>query len=145
MEVNNSWMTTFIYEQDLRSYYMNNILYSLIHTGVYNANISISTSNGVMSLNIKKGTTLVFSNDYVNINKEIESGKTEFNSINNEIWGRSFNGMSEVPLEEKGESKVSLIKCVALQDMSLRLNVNSDIINITGNEDIPFIDTDGFN
>ena len=145
MEVNNSWMTTFIYEQDLRSYYMNNILYSLIHTGVYNANISISTSNGVMSLNIKKGTTLVFSNDYVNIKKEIESGKTEFNSINNEIWGRSFNGMSEVPLEEKGESKVSLIKCVALQDMSLRLNVNSDIISITGNEDIPFIDTDGFN
>ena len=101
MEVNNSWMTTFIYEQDLRSYYMNNILYSLIHTGVYNANISISTSNGVMSLNIKKGTTLVFSNDYVNIKKEIESGKTEFNSINNEMWGRSVNGMSEVPLEEK--------------------------------------------
>lgn len=145
MEVNNSWMTTFIYEQDLRSYYMNNILYPLIHTGVYNADISISTSNGIMYLNIRKGTTLIFSNDYVDIKKEVENGKTEFNSINNEIWGRSFNGKSEVSMLEKGESKVSLIKCVALQDISLRLNVNSDIISITGNEGIPFIDMDGFN
>ena len=51
--------------------------------------------------------------------KEVENGKTEFNSINNEIWGRSFNGKSEVSMVEKGESKVSLIKCVALQDISL--------------------------
>lgn len=145
MEVNNSWMTTFIYEQDLRSYYMNNILYSLIHTGVYNANISISTNNGVMSLNIKKGTTLIFSNDYIDIRKEIENGKTELNSSNNSIWGRSFNGRSEIALEERGESKVSLIKCVALQDMSLRLNVNSSEDSLTGSEGVPFIDTDGFN
>lgn len=138
-------MTTFIYEQDLRSYYMNNILYSLIHTGVYNANISISTSNGIMSLNIKKGTTLIFSNDYVNIRKEIEGGKTDLTSGNNEIWGRSFNGQSEVALEERGESKVSLIKCVALQDISLRLNINSTAGTITENEKAPFIDTDGFN
>ena len=68
MEIDKSWMTTFIYEQDLRSYYMNNILYSLLHTGVYNADISISSNNGILFLNIKKGTTLVFSNDYVDIN-----------------------------------------------------------------------------
>ena len=93
MEIDKSWMTTFIYEQDLRSYYMNNILYSLLHTGVYNADLSISSYNGILFLNIKKGTTLVFSNDYVDIKKEVEEADNTLGSDSSStIIGRSFNG-----------------------------------------------------
>lgn len=146
MEIDKSWMTTFIYEQDLRSYYMNNILYSLLHTGVYNADISISSSNGILFLNIKKGTTLVFSNDYVDIKKEVEEAdNTLVPDPSSTIIGRSFNGKSKVSYGNKGESKVSLIKCVALEDMVLRLNYLGASNSLNASTEDRHIPANGFN
>lgn len=146
MEIDKSWMTTFIYEQDLRSYYMNNILYSLLHTGVYNADISISSSSGILFLNIKKGTTLVFSNDYVDIKKEVEEAdNTLVPDSSNTIIGRSFNGKSKVSYGNKGESKVSLIKCVALEDMVLRLNYQGASNSLNASTEDRHISANGFN
>lgn len=146
MEIDKSWMTTFIYEQDLRSYYMNNILYSLLHTGVYNADISISSNNGILFLNIKKGTTLVFSNDYVDIKKEVEEADNTLVSDSSiTIIGRSFNGKSKVSYGNKGESKVSLIKCVALEDMVLRLNYLGASNSLSASTKDLHISANGFN
>lgn len=146
MEIDKSWMTTFIYEQDLRSYYMNNILYSLLHTGVYNADISISSSSGILFLNIKKGTTLVFSNDYVDIKKEVEEAEnTLVPDTSSTIIGRSFNGKSKVSYGRKGESKVSLIKCVALEDMVLRLNYLGALNSLNASTEDRHISANGFN
>lgn len=146
MEIDKSWMTTFIYEQDLRSYYMNNILYSLLHTGVYNADISISSNNGILFLNIKKGTTLVFSNDYVDIKKEVEEADNTLVSDSSiTIIGRSFNGKSKVSYGNKGESKVSLIKCVALEDMVLRLNYLGASNSLSASTEDLHISANGFN
>lgn len=146
MEIDKSWMTTFIYEQDLRSYYMNNILYSLLHTGVYNADISISSSSGILFLNIKKGTTLVFSNDYVDIKKEVEEAENTLGSdFSSTIIGRSFNGKSKVSYGRKGESKVSLIKCVALEDMVLRLNYLGALNSLNASTEDRHISANGFN
>ena len=146
MEIDKSWMTTFIYEQDLRSYYMNNILYSLLHTGVYNADISISSSSGILFLNIKKGTTLVFSNDYVDIKKEVEEAdNTLVPDTSSTIIGRSFNGKSKVSYGNKGESKVSLIKCVALEDMVLRLNYQGASSSLNASTEDRHISANGFN
>lgn len=146
MEIDKSWMTTFIYEQDLRSYYMNNILYSLLHTGVYNADISISSNNGILFLNIKKGTTLVFSNDYVDIKKEVEEAdNTLVSDSSSTIIGRSFNGKSKVSYGGKGESKVSLIKCVALEDMVLRLNYLGASNSLNASTEDRHICANGFN
>lgn len=146
MEIDKSWMTTFIYEQDLRSYYMNNILYSLLHTGVYNADLSISSKSGILFLNIKKGTTLVFSNDYVDIKKEVEEAdNTLVPDTSSTIIGRSFNGKSKVSYGNKGESKVSLIKCVALEDMVLRLNYQGASNSLNASTEDRHISANGFN
>lgn len=80
-----NWLTSFQWQQDLRSYYMNNILNATIRPGVYNGNIgilaySISTSGASTSLGfgeglnlfIKKGTTLIFTDGYVNSNNVIK-------------------------------------------------------------------------
>ena len=85
MKISDKWMTTFIYEQDLRSYYMNNILYPLLHIGVFNSDISISSGNGILFLNIKKGTTFIFSNDYVDIKNEVDKGDTVIQGNKNTI------------------------------------------------------------
>lgn len=72
-----SWMTSFYWQQDLRSYYMNGLLNASLRAGVYNADIAafvtkdIDTTTGSniyrgLNLFIKKGTTLVFSNSYKN-------------------------------------------------------------------------------
>lgn len=73
------WATSFYYQQDLRSYYMNNLLNASLNPGVYNADIAIfaakssDTSSTVdstyskqagLNLFIKKGTTFLFSNNY---------------------------------------------------------------------------------
>ena len=66
-----SWSVTFYYEQELRSAFMNNLLKGLIRPGVYNINAFLHTKNydsapgqqGIW-LTIKRGTMLVFSNNY---------------------------------------------------------------------------------
>lgn len=75
MAQSEQWLTSFYFQQDLRSYYMNNILSATIRPGIYNANIGIgaydSTSGSSdklgdgLNLFIKKGTTFVFSNSYI--------------------------------------------------------------------------------
>lgn len=68
-----SWMTTFYYQQDLRSLYMNGILSAGFKPGIYNADMALYTVNADVNatetnglyLYIKKGTTLVFSNSTV--------------------------------------------------------------------------------
>ena len=63
------WMINFIHEQDLTSHYMNNTLTGLLHPGIYNANIAVyydsSVTNPSLHVLLKKGTTLLFSNEYV--------------------------------------------------------------------------------
>lgn len=74
------WATTFFWEQDLRSLYMNGLLNSVLKPGVYNANMFLFATAGNSSssetafpwlpvtpgvyLYLKKGTTFVFSNNY---------------------------------------------------------------------------------
>ena len=74
-----SWSTTFYYEQELRSSYMNNTIKGLIKPGIYNLNAALYTmpyeesapgSVGVY-LRIGKGSTFVFSNGYVVNNGKI--------------------------------------------------------------------------
>ena len=130
MKISGKWMTTFIYEQDLRSYYMNNILYPLLHIGVFNSDISISSGSGILFLNIKKGTTFIFSNDYVDIKNEVDKGDTVIQGNKNTIRGRSFNGKSNDSYGRKGEAQISLIKCVALEDMTIRLNYHGHFDSI---------------
>lgn len=111
---NNNWMTTFIFNQDLRSYYFNNLLFSIIQNGVFNYDISLGTSassnTSTLVLTIKKGTTLVFSNDYVR------------NSITNK-YERNFG--SNINNTQENDS-VALIKCVARQDMTADFNFSSE-------------------
>ena len=145
MKISDKWMTTFIYEQDLRSYYMNNILYPLLHTGVFNSDISISTRSGILFLNIKKGTTLVFSNDYVDIKNEVANGDTVLQGNTNTIYGRSFNGKSKDSYGSKGEAQISLIKCVALEDMVVRLNYLGSSDSLTQSTNDPHVNANGFN
>ena len=145
MKISDKWMTTFIYEQDLRSYYMNNILYPLLHIGVFNSDISISSRSGILFLNIKKGTTLVFSNDYVDIKSEIAKGDTVLQGNTNTIYGRSFNGKSKDSYGRKGEAQVSLIKCVALEDMVVRLNYLGSSDDLTQSTNDPHVNANGFN
>lgn len=121
-----SWMTTFIYRQDLRSYYMNNLLYSVIHPGIYNQGISLftssttdtstdteSTSTGVnvLRLKIRKGTTFIFSNDYTIANSD---SNYERNFSNKGIGSNNEN--------------VVLIKCTAFNDVDTSFT-NFDILN----------------
>lgn len=138
-------MTTFIYEQDLRSYYMNNILYPLFHPGVFNSDISISSRSGILFLNIKKGTTLVFSNDYIDIRSEVANSDTVLQENTDTIYGRSFNGKSKDSYGSKGEAQVSLIKCVALEDMIVRLNYLGSSDNLTQSTKDPHVNANGFN
>jgi hypothetical protein len=64
------WSTTFYFEQELRSSYMNSLTMGLIKPGIYNANAYISTKDSTtpgeqgIYLHIKEGTILVFSNSY---------------------------------------------------------------------------------
>ena len=145
MKISGNWMTTLIYEQDLRSYYMNNILYPLLHIGVFNSDISISSGSGILFLNIKKGTTFIFSNDYVDIKNEVDKGDTVIQGNKNTIMGRSFNGKSNDSYGRKGEAQISLIKCVALEDMTIRLNYHGRLESLSQSTDEPHVNANGFN
>ena len=145
MKISDKWMTTFIYEQDLRSYYMNNILYPLLHIGVFNSDISISSGSGILFLNIKKGTTFIFSNDYVDIKNEVDKGDTVIQGNKNTIMGRSFNGKSKDSYGRQGEAQVSLIKCVALEDMTIRLNYHGSSGSLSQSTKEPHVNANGFN
>jgi len=118
------WMTSFIYEQDLTSYYMNNILSGSFKPGVYNANIAlVENSNGIY-LSIKRGTTLLFSNDYLEDSVTGIGTRRNFNNINNSMFNNPSNTDSE---------NLVLIKCVA----------NNDIFQkIIGKEDESFFGDD---
>jgi len=66
------WNTTFYYEQDLRSLFMNGLLNSSFRPGIYNGDIGVYTKtdagdSGIFAT-IKKGTTLIFSDCYSVVN-----------------------------------------------------------------------------
>lgn len=103
------WMTSFIYEQDLTSLYMNNIFTGALRPGVYNANLGVvQTNQGAVYLFVKKGTTFLFSNTYEN---------------ESENCRRSFGGVD-------GKDGV-IIKCVALEDKNYLLATETDLAALT--------------
>ena len=127
VRTDDGWMTSFIYEQDLTSAYMNSVLYSLFRPGIYNANFilrpgtysmnSASTNDG-LSMLIKKGTTLVFSNDYLNVYEQ-----SRYFGPDKTLYRRSFT--CNVPDSAFNDSEGTLlggtfpviVKCVAMRDI----------------------------
>ena len=102
---NNKWITTFVYQQELKSYYMNSLLYSVVRPGVYNPGIEIKKDKSKITLKLHKGTTLIFSNDYVGS----DAGR----------YRRSFNTRKLTSKDEYSglaAESVYLIKCTALND-----------------------------
>ena len=74
-----------------------------------------------------------------------EADNTLVSDSSNTIIGRSFNGKSKVSYGNKGESKVSLIKCVALEDMVLRLNYLGASNSLNASTEDLHICANGFN
>lgn len=112
------WMTSFIYEQDLTSLYMNNTFTGALRPGVYNANLGIvQTSTGDVYLFVKKGTTFLFSNAYKDAGSDCR---------------RSFDSVSD-----ENEDAV-LIKCVALKDGSYLLATAADlsVLNVNNSKEL---------
>ena len=121
--ISKGWSTSFIYKQDLTSYYMNSLLRSVIRPGIYNANMGIcnnsdptvgnvSDNTGGLCLLIKRGTTFVFSNDYWK-----ESGSIGYR--------RNFNHADPASLGITSDENFCLIKSVALSDMKVYLGTVS--------------------
>lgn len=102
-----SWMTTFVFQQDLRSFYFNNLLFSITKNGVYNSDISIDTKGATnkLNINIKKGTTLLFANDYV---------KNSYDK-----YERNFG--TDVNNADENDSLV-LIKSTSLEDTTITMS-----------------------
>jgi len=112
------WMTSFIYEQDLTSYYMNNVLTGTFRPGVYNANIAIVQGPDALYLSIKKGTTLLFSNNYKKSDDLPDIGcRRNFSNIKNEVFNNPDNTSNE---------SIVLIKCVAQNDIFQKIASKSD-------------------
>lgn len=70
-----TWETTFYYQQELRSTYMNNIINGLIRPGIYNMDAAIyaissatTDRNPGIYLRINAGAVLVFSNNFKTVN-----------------------------------------------------------------------------
>lgn len=124
--INQGWSTSFIYKQDLTSYYMNNVLKSVIRPGIYNANIAVTkgkSSRGSAGENdiciiIKKGTTFVFSNDYV------------FYPVLG--YRRNFNAFETGYSDTISDNENScMIKCTAISDFKIGLgNVGKGLWSI---------------
>ena len=120
---NKGWMVNFIKEQDLTSYYMNNSLTGILHPGVYNANIGIAYtveySIKRLYVLIKKGTTLIFSNDYTYSNNICERN---FSNTQLSNWeSRSST--------ESGSLDKVFIKCTAQMDYEYQINLDGEIFN----------------
>lgn len=120
------WMTNFIYEQDLTSYYMNNMLTGVFRPGIYNANIAlvIDSSDNVY-VSIKKGTTLLFSNSY------IDNGDIGIR--------RNFSGMDTFaynPATMTEEESLVLIKCVAQNDILQKIATLNDLKRLTKDSNV---------
>lgn len=83
-----TWSTTFYYEQELRSAYMNNLLRGMLNPGIYNMNAAIYTKDSTnpqeqgVWLHIEPGAQLVFSNGYKVVNNLLER---DLNSLGNYI------------------------------------------------------------
>lgn len=123
--VSSGWMTSFIYEQDLTSYYMNNILTGILHPGVYNANIALVNDGNSVYLSIKKGTTFLFSNNYYQ-----KSGR----------YYRNFKGIDETYSSNNSRDSAVMIKCVAQQDFNHRLiDLSSDSFTSASRPDTMYV------
>ena len=112
------WMTSFIYKQDLTSYYMNNVLTGTFRPGVYNANIAIVMNDDNVFLSIKKGTTLLFSNNYTTYGPH---GKR-----------RNFSGTDNLNYNVSSQTDADslvMIKCVAQNDIIQKIANLADIFS----------------
>ena len=103
------WTFNFYYGEELRSLYMNGILLAGFRPGVYNANIisfiqNSDGSSGPLNFIIKRGTTLIFANNYKNVNGFVE---------------RDFTGIGK-ETSESNDQYSYLIKCVANEDLLYR-------------------------
>lgn len=122
INTSSGWGVTWIYEQDLTSAYMNSFLYSIIRPGVYNANIYLTSGQAddsksgkaeLLQLCIKKGTTLIFSNDY--------------KKTSNQGYRRNFVGYNKDNNESILKEQIPLlIKCTALKDMYFTIAKNPE-------------------
>lgn len=109
------WMTNFIYEQDLTSYYMNNMLTGAFRPGIYNANIALIVDNKQnVCLSIKKGTTFLFSNSYFKLDNR---------------YRRNFSGIdySFNRVDPDDQENIVLIKCVAQSDIIQKISTVSEL------------------
>ena len=84
--IKNGWNINFINEQDLTSNYMNKLLMGCLHPGIYNANIAVSfntdeNNKTELEIHFKKGTTLLFSNDYIGGNDSSTPCERNFKNI----------------------------------------------------------------
>lgn len=115
--ITKGWSTSFIFKQDLTSYYMNSLLRSVIRPGIYNANMALGYgtptvgsgmgTGGSLCLFIKEGTTFVFSNDYVY--DESLGYRRNFCDFSSKVGGIADNENS------------CIIKSVTLSDISVGL------------------------
>ena len=120
--ITKGWSTSFIFKQDLTSYYMNSLLRSVIRPGIYNANMALGYgtptvgsgmgTGGSLCLFIKEGTTFVFSNDYVY--DESLGYRRNFCDFSSKVGGISDNENS------------CIIKSVTLSDISVGLGNGYD-------------------
>ena len=120
--ITKGWSTSFIFKQDLTSYYMNSLLRSVIRPGIYNANMALGYgiptvgsgmgTGGSLCLFIKEGTTFVFSNDYV---YDESLG-----------YRRNFCDFSSKVGEISDNENSCIIKSVTLSDISVGLGNGYD-------------------
>lgn len=105
-----NWETTFYFQQELKSSYMNNLINGLIRPGIYNMDATIYTEPAIdgktagVYLRINAGAILVFSNNYV-----VENG-----------------------VRVRDTSKVGsyLVKCVLTREADIPLSMVSNQANV---------------
>lgn len=114
-----TWSTTFYYEQELRSAYMNNLIKGVITPGIYNMDAAIYTKDNTnvgqqgVWLHIRAGAQLIFSNGY---------------AVTNNVLQRDLRRLGDY-----------VVKCVAEEDVDIQLaalgGTNSAIFEATNAED----------
>lgn len=114
-----NWITTFYYQQELTSEYMNSTLGSTLSPGIFNCNIYLTTTAPIGSspgvyLHINKGTTLCFSNS-------ITSNKT-----------RNLDGLGDY-----------FVKCTAQNDIDqlLMSTINDPLLSSNAIMAMEFLET----
>lgn len=99
------WSTSFFYKQDLRSYYMNNLLNEGFKPGIYNPDMYVYADEEGLKLFIKKGTTFIFSNG-VSLSGDSSSAAVYERNLDNPVK----NGDFLIKCFPTTDSKITLLK-----------------------------------